>query len=1179
MLKTIAAEMLTLPQLGSFFEYLEHKNTWPRLIYGLDGSARVIMMAAVRLKAGCPLLIVAHDQGRAERIYEDMVAIFGDGEVSVFPGRDLLYYYSLLSSSTETERQRASCMARMLSGRAGVVVTTMAATLVKTTPPARFNGFVIRLETGQEWQLDDLLSRLMEAGYERTEMVEQAGQMSLRGGILDVFNVGSTAPCRVEFFGDQVESIRLFDVATQRSSQKKNSLDITPAREVVMGRQERETACQRLKQELALLNRQSGTGSGNSKSVARLREKAAEILEKVVGQAYFPGIDQYLPYFYNEPASLFDYLPANGLIMLDDPQRSLQAAEQLATELQETQSTLFAQGELLSGQAGLIFDFSQMLPALLRRMVSFSLFFHPALTHYPYRKNFSVAVKPAPRFHGQWDMLCSEVLEWRKNNYRTVILTSTRDRSTGITEILSEKKIPAYYTLSEPDLPACSVVLLNGLLESGFILPEIRLAVLTEQEILPQRKKKRRSGEKEGVRIGDYHQLATGDFVVHEQHGIGQYLGVRTLEVGGVSRDYLLIQYAGNDQLYIPVEQMDAVRKYIGVEGRKPKLYALGGGEWNRVKARVQASVRELAKELLALYAARETAVGFSFLADNPWQGEFEAAFAYEETPDQLQSVDEVKRDMEKQRAMDRLLCGDVGYGKTEVALRAAFKAVMAGKQAAFLVPTTVLAQQHYRNFQERFKEFPVRVEVLSRFQSKAEQKATLQGLRAGSIDIVVGTHRLLSGDVRFHDLGLLVIDEEQRFGVRHKEKIKMLKQNVDVLTMTATPIPRTLHMSLVGARDMSVIETPPENRYPIQTYVLEYSDTLVREAVQREVGRGGQVYFVYNRVNSIDKWAEKLHKMLPEIRLAVAHGQMPEERLERVMLDFLAGEYDLLLSTTIVEAGLDIPNVNTIIIHDADKFGLSQLYQLRGRVGRSNRVAYCYLTYQKDKVLTEVAEKRLQAIKEFTELGSGFKTALRDLEIRGAGNILGPEQHGFMMCVGFDLYTKLLEEAIAMYRGEHQEKKLMPRVEISIDAYFPATYISDPRQKIVFYQKAAALMRLEEVGELTSELADRFGPLPPAALNLLQVASLKILAEEIDVTVVSEEKDQVVIRFSRESQLDSNLLLQVAKKYQGRLTAAADRQQVLTLRPAARHSARVLFLLELFNELKKLVKRVKTQV
>ncbi|MBS4023903.1 MAG: transcription-repair coupling factor [Dethiobacter sp.] len=1173
MLKKLADEILTLPQLDVFARGLETRIAGPQLLYGVDGSAKSMVMAAIRLKTGRPLLIVTPDQARAEKMYEDMVSVFGEGEVFHFPGQDLLYYNNLLSRSSEVSQQRLVAMRQLLAGRNAVIVTTAVALLGKMAPPDKFYSFSVTIQTGQEWEIDNLLAKLLAAGFERSEIVEQPGQVSVRGGIVDIFPVGEAMPYRIEFFGDTVESVRRFDLQTQRSRSSVEKLCVVPAREVVVGNSQRQFAALELEHEMERLGNHSAARSGSA-VVLRMREKIAQCLEAIKEDLYFPVMDQYLLYFYQQPASLLDYLPPASLVFVDDPLRCTQVAGQLSAELRESQSTLYAQGELLARQTELIFNFPELLEAAAGRAIFFSLFSHASLTSRPYRQSISLSAKPVPHFHGQWEIFGDEMRHWRSEGYRVVILTSSRERSTGIADILAERQIPAYYTLSEPDLSPRSVVMLHGALEGGFIVPEIKLAVLTDHDILPQRKKRRRLKDKEGIRIGDYQELKTGDFVVHEQHGIGQYLGIRTLDVGGIHRDYLFIQYAGNDKLFIPIEQIDVVRKYIGVEGKRPKLYALGGGEWSRVKARVQASIRELAKELLELYASRETVTGFAFPPDHPWQQDFEAAFLYEETPDQLQAAREVKRDMEKLRPMDRLVCGDVGYGKTEVALRAAFKAVMAGKQAAFLVPTTVLAQQHYRNFKDRFESQPVTVDVLSRFQSRAEQKATLAGLRDGRIDILVGTHRLLSKDIRFHDLGLLVIDEEQRFGVRHKEKIKMLKKNVDVMTLTATPIPRTLHMSLVGVRDMSVIETPPENRYPVQTYVLEYSDTVIRDAVIREVNRGGQVYFVHNRVQSIDKWASTLQELLPEVRIGVAHGQMPEERLEQVMVDFLQGEYDLLLSTTIVEAGLDIPNVNTIIIHDADRFGLSQLYQLRGRVGRSNRVAYCYLTYQQDKVLNEVAEKRLQAIKEFTELGSGFKIALRDLEIRGAGNILGPEQHGFMMSVGFDLYVKLLEEAVSMYKGERPGEKALPRVEINVDAYLPSSYISDARQKIVFYQKTASLQEIDEVSEVREELCDRFGPLPAAAANLLCVAELKILAGRLGVSAISEEKNELMVRFAPEQALDSSRLLAFARKYQGRLTAGREKQFLLAFRHTALDgSEKLRMLLELFNELKSLAK------
>ncbi|MDW7649798.1 MAG: transcription-repair coupling factor [Bacillota bacterium] len=1177
MLRNVAAELVAIPQLKPLFEGLEGKTRY-QLVYGLDESARNMIMAALRVQSGRPLIIVAADAVHAGKIYEDLLSVFGDKEIFLFPGKELLYYYSLFSESGDASAQRIAVMKCLVEGKGPIIVTTVSGMMTKMTPFQRWQEASFTLRSGEDVLIDTLMANVVDAGYERVDMVEVTGQVSVRGGIVDIFPIGETYPYRIEFFGDTVESLRRFDPATQRSRENMNELEFVPASEVLVGSTERAAALDVLEKELAVLEAQEAKGV-QTEAGSRLHAKLAEHIEKIREKIHFTGIEQYLLYFYPQPASLLDYLPQDTVLLIDDPLRCEQSAAQLDAELKEIQSTLFAQGELLSRQADLTWPYEQLLAETRLQIVAFSLFAHSSTLH-PYRRNISLSMKPVPRFLGQWDLFADEVAQWRRQGYRLAILTSSRQRSTGIADILTQRDIPAYYTLSNPDLSPRSVALIHGSLESGFVVPELKLAVLTEQDILPQKKKRHRIKGKEGIRIGDYQELQVGDHVVHEQHGIGQYLGLRTLDVGGTQRDYLYIQYAGNDKLYIPIEQIDAVRKYIGVEGKKPKLYALGGGEWSRVKARVQASVQELAKELLALYAARETEPGHAFAPDHPWQQDFAAAFPFEETTDQLQAISEIKKDMEKTRPMDRLLCGDVGYGKTEVALRAAFKAIMDGTQAAFLVPTTVLAQQHYRTFLDRLEGFPVTVGVLSRFQSAAEQKATLQGLQEGSIDLVVGTHRLLSRDVRFRNLGLLVVDEEQRFGVRHKEKIKMLKKNVDVLTMTATPIPRTLHMAMVGVRDMSVIETPPEDRYPIQTYVLEYSDTLIREAILREINRGGQVYFVHNRVQSIDKWAARLRHLLPEITLAVAHGQMPEDRLEKVMVNFLNGEYQVLLSTTIVEAGLDIPNVNTIIIHDADKFGLAQLYQLRGRVGRSNRIAYAYLTYQKDKVLSEIAEKRLKAIKEFTELGSGFKIALRDLEIRGAGNILGPEQHGFMMAVGFDLYVKLLEDAIRTYQGSEKEKKPSPRIEIQADAYLPASYISDARQKIVFYQKVASVERIDEIMEAREELCDRYGALPTAAENLLNVAHLRLLAEEMGVLAISEEKGEIQIRFFKDAGFGGDQLLAASKKYQGRLTASAGGQFILAFRLKTKSGGeKLLFMLELFEYLKKLAKRNDSQV
>ncbi|MFW0860640.1 MAG: transcription-repair coupling factor [Dethiobacter sp.] len=1171
MLKKLASELLAIPQLAPLFDGLEG-TIRAQLVYGLDDSARSLMMAAVRIHTGRPVLLVAHDSLQATKIFEDLLAIFSEEEVFYFPSRDLFYGYTLLSASKDAAAQRIAVLKALAAGKNIFVVTTISALLTKMAPFAPWQNACFSISCGQQLSLDSLLLALTSVGYERVEIVDVQGQISLKGGILDIFPIGEPYPYRLEFFGDVVDSIRCFELLSQCSRETVSVLEITPSREMVVGDAERAEASAELKAEMRLLAEQTGKRAC-PEAGGRLREIVSEHLELVREGVYFPGMEQYLPYFYAKAASLPDYFPKETLLFVDDPLRCQQAAEQLLSQLGEMQSTLLAQGDILSRQAEPAWTYGEVLANPARQLVAFSLFTHSSTQH-TYRRTISLSVKPVPRFLGQWDLFAEEVGHWRRQGYRTVILTSSRERSTGIADVLADKNIPAHYTLSEPELLPRTVVLLHGTLEAGFVIPAVKLAVLAEQDILPQKKKRRRIKGKEGMLVGDYHELQLGDHVVHEQHGIGQYLGLRTLAVGGTQRDYLYIQYAGNDKLFIPIEQIGLVRKYIGVEEKKLKLHALGGGEWSRAKARVQASVQDLAKELLSLYAARESEPGHQFSPDHPWQKDFEAAFPYEETPDQLQTIREVKEDMEKIQPMDRLLCGDVGYGKTEVALRAAFKAVIDGMQAAFLVPTTVLAQQHHRTFIDRLAGFPVTVGVLSRFQSAAEQKATLCGLREGQIDLVVGTHRLLSRDVRFKNLGILVVDEEQRFGVRHKERIKMLKKNLDVLTITATPIPRTLHMSMVGVRDISVIETPPEDRYPIQTYVLEYADTLIREAVGRELSRGGQVYFVHNRVQSIDRWATRLRELLPGVRLAVAHGQMAEDRLEKVMLAFLHGEYDLLLSTTIIEAGLDIPNVNTIIIHDADKFGLAQLYQLRGRVGRSNRIAYCYLTYQKDKVLTEAAEKRLQAINEFTELGSGFKIALRDLEIRGAGNILGTEQHGFMMTVGFDLYVKLLEEAIRTYQGEVRVKKVPARIEVQADAYLPASYIADARQKVTFYQKVASVEEIQEIDEARKELSDRYGPLPPAAQNLLNVAHIRLLAEQLHVSVISEEKGELQIRFTAQASFDLNELRIISQKYAGRLSVSTGKQILLSLRQNSKSGAeRLLLILSFFNDLKKFAK------
>jgi len=750
----------------------------------------------------------------------------------------------------------------------------------------------------------------------------------------------------------------------------------------------------------------------------------------------------------------------------------------------------------------------------------------------------NVTCKQMQSFHGQMNVLKSEMDRWKKNQYSVLVLANNQERLEKLEQVLQDYDIQAEIQKDKDRIAKGKIQLMEGSLQSGFELPLLKLAVITEEELFKTKVKKssaRRQKLSNAERIKSYSELKIGDYVVHVNHGIGKYLGIETLQINGIHKDYLHLRYQGSDKLYVPVDQIDLVQKYVGSESKEPKIYKLGGNDWKKVKKKVESSVQDIADDLIKLYAEREAAVGYGFSPDGEMQREFESSFAYQETDDQLRSIHEIKKDMERERPMDRLLCGDVGYGKTEVAIRAAFKAIADGKQVAFLVPTTILAQQHYETLRERFQDYPIEIGLLSRFRTRKQQTDTIKGLKAGTFDIVVGTHRILSKDITYRDLGLLIIDEEQRFGVTHKEKIKQLKTNVDVLTLTATPIPRTLHMSMLGVRDLSVIETPPENRFPIQTYVMEYNGGLVREAIERELARNGQIYFLYNRVEDIERKAEEISMLVPDARVTYAHGQMTENELESVMLSFLEGEFDVLVSTTIIETGVDIPNVNTLIVQDADRMGLSQLYQLRGRVGRSNRVAYAYFTYRKDKVLTEVAEKRLQAIKEFTELGSGFKIAMRDLTIRGAGNLLGAQQHGFIDSVGFDLYSQMLKEAIEERKGtfDEQQKQTID-LDLDIDAYIPDFYINDGQQKIEMYKRFRGVSSFDELSELQDEMVDRFGDYPSEVAYLFKLTEMKLYGKAAGVELIKQSKEEVLILLSEKgsSLMDGQKIFEKSSKF-----------------------------------------------
>ena len=1088
-------------------------------VVGLVGSQKASYIAGVyreiQQKPGLskrPLFVITYTTYQAERLHLDLADFIPEENLFLFPSQEV-FAYEEVTRSLDILRDRLLAYAALVERTTPVLIVPIHALAEKLIPPEVFLSASFGIDMDTRVDLETLASRLVAMGYEREDLVEGPAQFSIRGGIVDIYPLTEELPIRLELFDDEVDSIRHFDPRTQRSVDKIMSFRVVPATEFLLAKSTQLRGLSVLEQQIELQVRRLKR-VGNNDGALELQDRCMVHLEKLREGIPFEGAEQYKPYFYNDLVCILDYFPG-GYVVFDEPARTNEHLRSFSDDFQNSYKALLEKGRILPGVMDNYHDWQGIINAARRHHI----FYLAALSKRAPGMNpaqiINVQARPPESFHGKLDLLQVSAERWRQDGFSILLVVSGEERGHRLVESLREYDVLATYVPEvDSQLRSGNVLVSVGNLEAGFELPQMKTVVLTENEIFgrPRQARRIRSVE-DGVRITDFGALRDGDYVVHVNHGIGRYQGVQTLEVAGVHKDYLVIQYAGADKLYVPTEQLRLLQKYVGSEDEAPKLYKLGGGEWARVKKRVKESVQELAEGLIQLYAQRQTAAGYEFAADTVWQREFEEAFPYQPTPDQLRAVAEVKRDMETPKPMDRLLCGDVGYGKTEVAIRAAFKAIMDGKQVAVLVPTTILAQQHYHTFMERFQGYPAIIHVLSRFQSSAEQALSLEQLKTGRVDIIIGTHRLLSQDVQFKDLGLVIVDEEQRFGVSQKERLKELRQTVDVLTLTATPIPRTLHMSLVGVRDMSLIETPPENRFPIRTYVAEYNDEMIREAIFRELARQGQIYFVYNRVQTIDRMAAHIAEIAPEARLAVAHGQMDETRLEKIMLDFLHGEYDILLCTTIIETGMDIANVNTLVVYDADYMGLSQLYQLRGRVGRTNRVAYAYFTYRRDKLLSETAEKRLQAIKEFTELGSGFKIAMRDLEIRGAGNLLGPEQHGFIASVGFELYCRLLEEAIRELKGEVQQQPPEPVIDLDVDAYLPDTYVNDVTQKVELYKRIAAITTHDEVGDLLEEIEDRFGEAPLPTYNILTIAGIKTLAKQAGVGSIAQKGDQVIVR------------------------------------------------------------------
>ena len=1108
-------------------------------------------------------LVVTYDDTRAKEIYDDLRSF--TSRVWLYPAKDLLFYSADIHGNLMA-RQRIAVLRRLMEDREGVVVTTMDGLMDHLLPLKYLREQSITVESGQVIDLDAWKERLIAMGYERVAQVDGMGQFSIRGGIVDIFPLTEEVPVRIELWDDEVDSIRTFDLESQRSVEQLEYITIYPAAEVVLSGDQLAAGIRRLEKEEKTYEK-ALREQHKPEEAHRIHTIIGELRSGLDEGWRIGGLDAYIRYFCPDTVSFLEYFPqGESVIFLDEPARLKEKGETVELEFRESMVHRLEKGYLLPGQTELLYPAAEILARMQKPYAVMLTGLDQKLPGMKVNQKFSIDVKNVNSYQNSFEILIKDLTRWKKEGYRVILLSASRTRASRLASDLREYDLRAYcpdgregesgnaggegsgsadtgnpgaVNTSVRKVRPGEILVTYGNLHRGFEYPLLKFVFITEGDMfgVEKKRKRRKKTNYQGKAIQSFTELSVGDYVVHEEHGLGIYKGIEKVERDKVIKDYIKIEYGDGGNLYLPATRLESIQKYAGAEAKKPKLNKLGGTEWNKTKTRVRGAVQEIAKDLVKLYAARQEKAGFQYGTDTVWQREFEELFPYDETDDQMDAIDAVKKDMESRRIMDRLICGDVGYGKTEVALRAAFKAVQDSKQVVYLVPTTILAQQHYNTFVQRMKDFPVRVDMLSRFCTPARQKRTLEDLRKGMVDIVIGTHRVLSKDMQFKDLGLLIIDEEQRFGVAHKEKIKHLKENVDVLTLTATPIPRTLHMSLAGIRDMSVLEEPPVDRTPIQTYVMEYNEEMVREAINRELARNGQVYYVYNRVTDIDEVAGRVQALVPDAVVTFAHGQMREHELERIMADFINGEIDVLVSTTIIETGLDIPNANTMIIHDADRMGLSQLYQLRGRVGRSNRTSYAFLMYKRDKLLREEAEKRLQAIREFTELGSGIKIAMRDLEIRGAGNVLGAEQHGHMEAVGYDLYCKMLNQAVLALKGETLEEDSYDTVvECDIDAYIPGRYIKNEYQKLDIYKRISAIETEEEYMDMQDELMDRFGDIPRSVENLLKIASIRALAHQAYVTEVVINRQEVRLTMYQKAKLQVDKIPDMVRSYKGDL-------------------------------------------
>lgn len=1086
----------------------------PVNVTGISESLRAYLAFCAAEEFSAPALIVAPDEIQAKEIASDLKFFAGEDRVVYYPPSELLFY-DVDAKSREIQGERLKALDALARGSEKVLaVTTADALLSVTLPKAKYDECTRILSVGGEYELSELADDLEAMGYKREDMVEGAGQFSVRGGILDFFPNGCKFPYRVEFFDTEVDSVRTFDPETQRTIEKFGEVRITPAEELVLTKAERARLIKKLEKQITEPGFAERVGA--DKAVAALNRD----IERLKNGVRFPSLDKYIPYIFRDKPTIIDYVSDQALVFWCDGGRISETYEKEMFRRADDMVDMAERGIIPKADAEYVLPLKKAVRRLTKQGFVGLSAISGGVQEYRAKHTISYSAKSLAGFAGKMEYLLESLRYYKQNAYKTIILGGSEVRAKNLVERLRDEGLECGYTDALESMPADGTIsVTHGSIEHGFELPMIRAVVISDKEIFGGEKKKRKKYSKiKGEKIDNFTDLSPGDYIVHRSYGIGQYIGIEQLTTQGVRQDYLKIRFKGDDYLYVPTNQLDMVYKHIAKDGARIKLSKLGGTEWSRTKQRVKAAAADMAEELIDLYAKRANTPGIAFPEDDEWQREFESRFPYEETDDQLRSIEEVKQDMQRPYPMDRLLCGDVGYGKTEVALRAAFKAVTAGYQVAYLVPTTILASQHYNTFKQRMKDYPINVALLSRFCTQTQEKHVKKGLSTGEIDVVIGTHKLLGKTVKFKKLGLLVIDEEQRFGVAHKEKIKEIRKEVDVLTLSATPIPRTLHMSLTGIRDMSVINEPPSERFPVSTYVLEYDEDVVREAINKELGRGGQVYYLYNRIEGIFKAANRIAELVPGARIAVAHGRMHESELERIMMDVSEGEVDILICTTIIETGLDIPNVNTIIIENSDRLGLAQLYQLRGRVGRSNRMAYAYLTYRRSQSLTPEAEKRLLAIREFTEFGSGFKIAMRDLEIRGTGNLIGAQQHGHMEAVGYEMYCRLLEEAAAEKKGIELKREIETRVDLPVSAFIPDGYIVNHSQRLAAYKRIASIRTQEELYDAYDEIEDRYGTVPWETENLMEIALIKAYASEYAIIDLMGGEDRVTLKFDEES-------------------------------------------------------------